>query len=237
MAKRGPLHKRDATLVAEELAASDPEQQDQQGEVERKVAELAQTTLLGAHLGGRAGHPEASRTEIRGGGLEDILRSFDHAALVTGLAGESTRRRGRRGPELAPQLGASRHHAARHGDQQQHVDRGEPRSAVDVEQGEAIKPRSKVRMFASEVGHRSRIAGDAALGKDGAGNGRQCQEHQQDDRCPHRGEAAPRPPPPGHQLRRWRSLGVVRIGSVHLLRSTYVRLLRGHRGHTIGNSR
>jgi hypothetical protein len=131
--------------------------------MEREVPKLARAALLGPHLVARARHPEPPGRQVGSRRLKWVTHRHHRPALMTCLARQASRTRGRRCPEVPPQLRASRHDAAGHGDEKQDVDSGEPRSAVDVEQRQSVQPGRQVGVLAVEVRHRSRVAGHTPL--------------------------------------------------------------------------
>jgi hypothetical protein len=194
------LGDQDAALVPPQLAAGQAEQQRQQRQVEQHVAGLAQVALLRGDLLARpalaADHPEPADPQLlldhvqrgrpgQGGGQLGALRQ----------PVQVPRGRRRRGEQRPPVLDRPGHHAADQRDEQQQVDRREPRRAEDVEQVQPVQPRRE-RGVVGEV-LPDVVLRQRPLRQQGARDGGEGEQEQQHQRRAHRGELAPPAQQPG----------------------------------------
>ena len=192
------LGDQDAALVAPELAAGQAEQQRHQGEVEQQVAGLLEVALLGGELGSVPPSRRTTRkrrTRSSSSTTSSASRRRQRRGQLAGVGQpqQVPRRRRRGGAQVAGVLERARQHAADQRDEQQQVDRGEPRRAEDVEQVQPVEHRRERRVVGEvlvDVVLRQR-----ALRQQRARDGGQREQEQQHDRGAHRGE----PPPPAQQ--------------------------------------
>ena len=189
------LHHEHVALVAEQVAEADRDEQQQQREVEHQVAGLAQVALLGAtRRRRRTCDPEPPAAQ-RGPRLGQRRPPACGRTTTVACSGSRYRLRGARGgwarsADRCCRLRGS--DAADQRDEQQQVDRGEPRRGVDGEQPEPVVA------TASGVGccsaNCAALRGvDAALRHQRAGDRGEREQEQQHQRRAHRGELPPGP--------------------------------------------
>ena len=194
VAERQPLDQDHAALEAEQRAGREADQDHQHRQVEDQVAELAEVAALGAdrRAVGLAAQPVALAPEQPSGALEHHVRRLRRAVRrVAGQAGQVARRRGRLGAQPAGVDEGARDDAAEQRDDEQDVDRREPRGAVDVEDAELLVDRGQRLVRVLPLRRLERVH---PLLRDQRPRHRGQREHQQQDqRDPHRRELAPGP--------------------------------------------
>ena len=210
--KRLASYQKPVRLVAEQPAHADRGQEGQQGEMEQQVAGLAQIALFRGDPAVPGAHPEPfarqQRRRLGERGVRGERRGHRDRQRQPGQVARCPRRLLARGAELPER---PRHHAAREGEEQQQVDRGEPGRREHVEQREPGQPRGQRRVRGVVLLHRLRV--DALLRQHRPGHAAERQQEQQDQRGAHRGELAPPPPGPVQHAERpspappWRRAG------------------------------
>ena len=175
-----------------------------------EVAGLAKVALLSRHparaelaLCGPLNHPPAVPTKV-GGRLSEGCIAIARHADGDGAAEPLEIARGSRWrcEHRPPVLTGTWDDAADERDEQEQVDRGEPRRSEHVEEAECLEDCSGGRGASDPFLHLERIV--ALLGQDRTGNARDRQEEEQDERGLHARELTPDPaeesePPEGRQ--------------------------------------
>ncbi len=200
----------DVALPAEQATVGDGQQDDDQGEMERQVAGLAQVALLGRHPDAAvaavclrrlaATHPPAPGLQVLlchgqgvgAVGLDLELRGHRQPHEPAG----SRRWRRQHRPRMRP---GARQHAADQRDEQQEVHRGEPRRRVDVEEAEAVQGGADRGVPREPLVHAQRVR--APLREDRAGDAGKGEQEQQDQRRPHARQLTPRPAQQAHRTK------------------------------------
>ena len=189
-----PVEHDDATLVAEQAARRDADQHHDHGEVEEQVARLAQVTALGRHgvVVAERGHAVVlGPHQLRGPTEHDVGLLVGDVRRALRQSREMTWRPGRLGPQRPPVDEEPRDDAADERDHQQDVDRGEPRRGVDREEVEPVPDRRQTRVVLPPGRDGERV--DVLLRDHRAGDRRERQQEQQDQRRAHRRQLAPAP--------------------------------------------
>ena len=189
------LHHDALPRVAEAAADADGQQDADEGCVEHEVAGLAQVAALGGE-GAHAAlvvllHPVAGLRQDRAG-LGDGRLHVDAGVGLLAVIGEAREPRGRAGRPRAHRFEVvlrARDDAADERDEQQDVDGREPRRRVDVEQLEVVEHRREVGVVAEVLRDAVRVA--RTLRHERAGDGRDREQQEQQDRRAHARELPP----------------------------------------------
>ncbi|SLC90057.1 Uncharacterised protein [Mycobacteroides abscessus subsp. massiliense] len=108
---------------------------------------------------------------------------------VFGQPSQVARHRDRLGTKGLGVLDGPGNDASHQRDEQQHVDRGEPEAGEHVEGLYPVQPRADGRVFGQILVDLGLV--ERALRQHRAGDGTQCQQHQQGQRGAHRGQSTP----------------------------------------------
>ena len=158
----------DVAAPAEQVPDGHADDDARQGQVEEQVAGLAEVAGLG---GDARPSCECSRNRLRfrtaraaasaSSGERVVVTSACSSSRLQPGGGARRRRAQRRQVHLR-----ARHDAADEGDEEQQVDRREPRRRVDVEEAELVEPRRARRVLRDVVGDPAGV--DVALREDRA---------------------------------------------------------------------
>ena len=136
----------DVALPAEQVPPGDADEHPDQRDVEDQVAGLAQVALLGRQrlvVVRRAPGSGAARRAAR---RRSRTSSGSPSTTSSRWAASRSRRRGARGgrrAHLVPEDLRARQHAADERDEEQQVDRREPRRGVDLEEAQPVEHRAR----------------------------------------------------------------------------------------------
>ena len=205
VAERLPLHDERLAAVGVQRAGGQGEQDADQADVEQQVAGLAEPAGLGGQRQ-RAGplvvtvddvpqpRPAAGSAPPQGGrhaGGHGLDRLVDGPGRVRGQPLEPARGGGRAAAPLGGVGAGPRHDAAEQADEQQQVDRGEPRRGVDVEEPEPVQPLPGLRVVGLVGADGAAV--DRPLREQRAGDGGHREQEQQDQRRAHARQLPPQP--------------------------------------------
>ena len=207
LTKRAALDDDALSGIGEAAADRHRDEHAHESPVEDQVSGLAEVAALGRdrqRAGGvvalrpvagalQLGLGEADRGRGGGRGIR-VRRQLDDRLAVVVEPAEPRRSARRAGPQRLPVVLRARDHAADQRDEQQDVDRREPRRRVDVEQLHAVDDRGERRVVGEVLRDAVRVG--AALRNDRPWHRRDREEEQQHERGAHARELPPAPPQP-----------------------------------------
>ncbi len=213
--KRLSLHEDALPGVGETTADAHGDEHAHERCVEDEVAGLAQVPPLGRDREGAPpvvpGDAVPALAQLGRGGVDGRGRdgrgilprrhgNVDGAMVVQARQPRGRPRRLR--PQRLPVVLGARQHAADERDEQQDVDRREPRRRVDVEQAELVEHRREVGVVGEVLG--DAVGVGAALRDERSRDGGDRKQQQQHERGAHARELAPSPaqPPDDAEARR-----------------------------------
>ena len=181
----------DVALPAEEVADRDADDDEDQREVEDEVARLLEVAALGAERAPVVGvHPEPLAAQHLSRSLQRLLGGRRDLGLgVRGQPLQPARGPGRLRAHGPPVHARAGQHAPDERDEQQQVDRGEPRRGVDLEEAEAVQPGPERRVLRDVVGGAGCV--DAPLRPDRARHRTDREQQEEEQRRAHARQLPP----------------------------------------------